>query len=235
MQNNDPSKPTCRVVKRQGQRGARIHPLGCQVRAEVDLVPAELQAEAGPPLYFDHTNRYDGEFYRGYTKQGKNKVFIKQSGRNMDSMFFVSVHAADGSDPAPNSPNWVEFMWDTGATYVSMSSATADLIIGPRWRRLDSLGVYNVDWRWSRATLADGSTRSVIIIMKVPMLVKKSGTLLEEKIHATASVYVDGVWRFDDFKPTLDSSGRLTSSTDASNLFGVSGQQQIRTLRLKFR
>ena len=45
MQNNDPSKPTCRVVKRQGQRGARIHPRGCQVRAEVDLVPAELRAE----------------------------------------------------------------------------------------------------------------------------------------------------------------------------------------------
>ena len=183
------------------------------------------------------TNRYyGGEFYREYTKQGKDKVFIKQSGRNMDSMFFVSVHAADGSDPAPNSPNWVEFMWDTGATYVTMSSATADLIIGPRRRQPDSLGVYNVDWHWSRFTLADGSTRAAITIMNVPMLVKKSGTLLEEKIHATASVYVDGVWTAGgSFRPTLDSSGRLTSSTDASNLFGVSGQQQIRTLRLKFR
>ena len=91
MQNNDPSKPTCRVVKRQGQRGARIHPRGCQVRAEVDLVPAELQEEAGGRLYFPRDARYAGDFYREYTKQGKNKVFIKQSGRNMDSMFFVSV------------------------------------------------------------------------------------------------------------------------------------------------
>ena len=98
MQNNDPSKPTCRVVKRQGQRGARIHPRGCQVRAEVDLVPAELQEEAGGRLYFPRDARYAGDFYREYTKQGKNKVFIKQSGRNMDSMFFVFVHAADGSD-----------------------------------------------------------------------------------------------------------------------------------------
>ena len=130
MQNNDPSKPTCRVVKRQGQRGARIHPRGCQVRAEVDLVPAELQEEARGRLYFPRDARYAGDFYKEYTKQGKTKVFIKKSGRNMDSMFFVSVHAADGSDPAPNSPNWVELMWDTGATYVTMSSATADLIIG---------------------------------------------------------------------------------------------------------
>ena len=220
MQNNDPSKPTCRVVKRQGQRGARIHPRGCQVRAEVDLVPEEIREE-GAPAYFDRANRYGGMgFYREYTKQGKDKVFIKQSGRNMDSMFYVSVHAADGSDPAPNSPNWVEFMWDTGATFVTMSSATADLIIGPRWRQINSLGVYNVDWRWSRATLADGSKRATIIIKNVPMLVKKSGTLLEEKIHATASVYVDGVWTAGgSFRPTLDSSGRLTSSTDASNLF----------------
>ena len=57
MQNNDPSKPTCRVVKRQGQRGARIHPRGCQVRAEVDLVPAELRAEGSPPAYFDRDER----------------------------------------------------------------------------------------------------------------------------------------------------------------------------------
>ena len=86
MQNNDPSKPTCRVVKRQGQRGARIHPRGCQVRAEVDLVPAELRAEGSPPAYFDRANRYEPMLlYREYTKQGKDKVFIKQSGRNMDS------------------------------------------------------------------------------------------------------------------------------------------------------
>ena len=30
-----PPKPTCKVVKREGEGGARIHPLGCQVRTDV--------------------------------------------------------------------------------------------------------------------------------------------------------------------------------------------------------
>ena len=32
-----PPKPTCKVVKRAGQRGARIHPKGCTVRTNVDV------------------------------------------------------------------------------------------------------------------------------------------------------------------------------------------------------
>ena len=32
-----PPKPTCKVVKRVGQRGARIHPKGCTVRTNVDV------------------------------------------------------------------------------------------------------------------------------------------------------------------------------------------------------
>ena len=31
-----PPKPTCKVVKRQGQTGARIDPKGCKVRSEKD-------------------------------------------------------------------------------------------------------------------------------------------------------------------------------------------------------
>ena len=33
---DDPSKVTCKVVKRKGQKGARIYPKGCKVRTEVD-------------------------------------------------------------------------------------------------------------------------------------------------------------------------------------------------------
>ena len=33
---DDPSKATCKVVKRKGQKGARIYPKGCKVRTEVD-------------------------------------------------------------------------------------------------------------------------------------------------------------------------------------------------------
>ena len=32
-----PPKPTCKVVKRVGQTGARIHPKGCTVRTDVDV------------------------------------------------------------------------------------------------------------------------------------------------------------------------------------------------------
>ena len=31
-----PPKPTCKVVKREGQRGARIDPKGCKVRTTKD-------------------------------------------------------------------------------------------------------------------------------------------------------------------------------------------------------
>ena len=31
-----PPKPTCKVVKREGQRGARIDPKGCKVRTSVN-------------------------------------------------------------------------------------------------------------------------------------------------------------------------------------------------------
>lgn len=33
---DDPNKVTCKVVKRKGQKGARIYPKGCKVRTEVD-------------------------------------------------------------------------------------------------------------------------------------------------------------------------------------------------------
>ena len=35
-QYDDPSKVTCKVVKRKGQKGARIYPKGCKVWTEVD-------------------------------------------------------------------------------------------------------------------------------------------------------------------------------------------------------
>ena len=35
-QYDDPSKVTCKVVKRKGQKGARIYPKGCKVRTEAD-------------------------------------------------------------------------------------------------------------------------------------------------------------------------------------------------------
>ena len=51
-----PPKPTCKVVKREGQRGARIDPKGCKVRTTKDV----------------HGNK------RQYNKQGQEKFKITE-------------------------------------------------------------------------------------------------------------------------------------------------------------
>ena len=44
-----PPKPTCKVVKREGQRGARIDPKGCKVRTTKDAQGNKKKGEqAGP-------------------------------------------------------------------------------------------------------------------------------------------------------------------------------------------
>ena len=53
-----PQKPTCKVVKRQGQTGARIDPKGCKVRSEKDaagtVTTTNKQNRRGP--------KFDTEF-----------------------------------------------------------------------------------------------------------------------------------------------------------------------------
>ena len=61
-----PPKPTCKVVKRQGQTGARIDPKGCKVRSEKDA--------AGK--------------VKTYNKQGQRKHKVKET--NRDHFLFIS-------------------------------------------------------------------------------------------------------------------------------------------------
>ena len=56
-----PPKPTCKVVKREGQRGARIDPKGCKVRTTKDTQGNTRQ----------------------YNKRGEEKVTLKTTGNEM--------------------------------------------------------------------------------------------------------------------------------------------------------
>ena len=56
---DDPNKVTCKVVKRKGQKGARIYPKGCKVRTEVDRA---------------------GNIVNRYTDKGLKKLTLKTQG-----------------------------------------------------------------------------------------------------------------------------------------------------------
>jgi hypothetical protein len=56
-----PPKPTCKVVKREGQRGARIDPKGCKVRTTKDTQGNKRQ----------------------YNKRGEEKITLKTTGNEM--------------------------------------------------------------------------------------------------------------------------------------------------------
>ena len=83
-----PPKPTCKVVKRSNQKGARIHPKGCKVRTDVD-------AGAGTKT---RTN-----------KTGERKRKVVESGREHQ----VTLARAPNANPN----EWVTgVIYDTGAT-----------------------------------------------------------------------------------------------------------------------
>ena len=56
-----PPKPTCKVVKREGERGARIDPKGCKVRTTKDTQGNKRQ----------------------YNKRGEEKITLKTTGNEM--------------------------------------------------------------------------------------------------------------------------------------------------------
>ena len=64
----------------------------------------------------------------------------------------------------------------------------------------------------------------------------ESETNLEEKITAAVSIAVDyEIGANGEFNIIRDAAGNVQANNPASNLFGVSGQQDVKTLRLKFR
>jgi hypothetical protein len=221
LPNNDPSRPTCRVVKRVGQRGARIHPPGCQVRAEVAQV-----AQGGRPEFATRRDRYNPQGdYVEYTKRGTRKRVLKRS-HHLD----VYLAPVQVEHPAPP----FEFMWDSGATYVSMGGDAADYLFSVYWRNIHNRGVRGVDWDYGRTRIADNSFRPQLILFNKAVIVNINGH--NERITIKrVSISIKGDARGpNNIIPLIADNGYLVPAT-ASNLFGLSGIKALKDIKLKFR
>ena len=114
-----PQKPTCKVVKRQGQTGARIDPKGCKVRSEKDA--------AGR--------------VKTTNKQGQQKHKVKETDR--DHYLFISGNKTTHHNKRNNWNNETpaqkaafgsthRILYDTGATGTFM---TPTLLQDASWAR----------------------------------------------------------------------------------------------------
>ena len=105
-----PPKPTCKVVKRQGQTGARIEPNGCKVRSEKDA----------------------GGRVKTTNKQGQQKHKVKET--NRDHFLFISGNKTTHHNKRNNWNNETpaqkaafgsthRILYDTGANGTLMTPA----------------------------------------------------------------------------------------------------------------
>ena len=220
---NDPSRPTCRVVKRVGQRGARIHPPSCQVRAEVAQV-----AQGGRPEFATRRDRYNPQGdYVEYTKRGTRKRIIKT-----DTHFYLKLLPIGDNNPNYDDPRQ-DFMWDSGATYVGMNGDTADYLFSVHWRNIVNAGTENVDYRYSRSEIADGSMLPNILLFNKSVIVRIRGR--NERINTkTVSISIKGDASTQNVVPHLH-NGYIQTEPDGSNLFGLSGIQALKDIKVKFR
>ena len=115
-----PPKPTCKVVKRSNQKGARIHPKGCKVRTDVD---AALGTKT-------RTN-----------KTGERKRKVVEGGREHQ----VTLARAPNANPN----EWVTgVIYDTGAN--STMRGGVKMGSGPRWRTRWKVCPCSEKRRWHR-------------------------------------------------------------------------------------
>lgn len=171
-------QPTCKAVTRPNERGARVHPKGCKVRYKVQNA-GEIRkiAKAAP----------------GVLKPAKQRITIEG-----DDHFRFQVRVR-------NSPVSL-FLWDTGATYTSMSQRVA--------RNLGILGVNNTPingfaWSGSHNTeIGDGSLVPVRRIADVPLTFVRYG----ETVRGTIAIM---------------------PNENSSSLYGISHIRNVKTLKVK--
>ena len=163
-----PPKPTCKVVKREGQRGARIDPKGCTVRTE--------KSAAGTV-----TTR---------NKAGETKIKAKER----DSKFFLAIAGSTQSGiangwstrSAPSKRNYKsnhKILYDTGAQITLMSK---DLLtkIGVNWRRNNNM--------YYSAVMGVGGSENTKVLQDVQFYVLIDSRTSQWTL-VTADVYVKDV------------------------------------------
>lgn len=101
-----PPRPTCKVVKKPNETGARIYPRGCKVR---------------------RVQQADGSIKK-YNKQGQEKAKIRYAigdpmGRNIAYVWLAIDYPNAGN---VEHTRGVHMIWDTGATITLMKYADAE-------------------------------------------------------------------------------------------------------------
>ena len=118
-----PPKPTCKVVKREGQRGARIDPKGCTVRTE--------KSAAGTV-----TTRNKAGETKIKAKESNNKFFLAIAGSTQSGI--ANGWSTRSGQSKRNYKSSHKILYDTGAQITLMSK---DLLtkIGVNWRRNNNM------------------------------------------------------------------------------------------------
>ena len=120
-------QPTCKVVKRQGQRGARIAPKGCKVRTEVTGGSWVTRNKAGQTKI--STVEYGRSFTLAVTGVTQESVIAGWLDRsNQSKRDYKDTH---------------QIVYDTGAMVTLMSRTLLERL-GINWRRRNNTRQSNV-------------------------------------------------------------------------------------------
>ena len=148
QQQQAPVRPTCKVVTKPGQRGARIHPRGCRVRNRIVNGTMRKVSKA-----------------TGQIKPLKTKII--ERGRN----YYVTVQRAGGRSTQSS-----RFLWDTGASNTSMSRTVAiRLGILTQAGHLRAPLSYGQDMR---TRIADGTVLVVKSVRDVPLVLQPTNEIV---------------------------------------------------------
>ena len=102
-----PPKPTCKVVKREGQTGARIAPKGCEVRTEVSATGVKVRR-----------NKADLVKLKLKTAKKALSFIISSEPGFPESAMTVFGDSEDRETYRVNN----QMLWDTGASLTTMST-----------------------------------------------------------------------------------------------------------------
>ena len=176
--NNNQQRPTCKVVTRPNGSGARIHPRGCKVRSRVQA-DNSVRKEAKATGLIKPVKRT-------YIEEGNNHYLMME---------------------APNGYG-NRMMWDTGATYTSISIETAKRLgILTQQRAQVAAGFTAGPEEPTR--IANGTLIQVRSVLNVPLQVQRTGEIVRGRVNIMPG--------------------------NATSLLGNSHIRQIKTMKIKFR
>ena len=100
-------------------------------------------------------------------------------------------------------------------------------------RNIVNAGTENVDYAYGRSEIADGSMVPNILLFNKSVIVRIGGR--NERINTkTVSISIKGDASTQNVVPHLH-NGYIQTEPDGSNLFGLSGIQALKDIKVKFR